>query len=422
MGIQILPQEGSFASNLGRGVGKGISDQLPEEIKRYRLKSGLEGLQNQKNQSPYQQIAALASIPGIDAGLLGVLAPLLQQQQQRGEALGGIPQGGSNSGVAPQNVETPLKEGSPQNVRRDMREGYLQQADENAIKQRSLELLKKRPYSFPTEESARSRASEELNKNYQADVSYQQRLDLAEKEYDQAIGSYLQKEKGLQEGEISGRVRNTLLNRAKDEVASSNLSPKAIGEKYAKDALNIAKSNRSLRDVYSNWNKLYPPTSKDLNSLRSVGKTYQKYDIPQDIFIDQLATTQNISKGAASYIADPIEDTKVGKYLRGLPKRENILKGFFSGKVPKRESPSEIAKGIASKLTAKDPMGSIAYLLRQEGYNQNDVLGELQKILQPDQLTEQQAIDIRERLVPGNPTLDERFLMGFSGEKGKLRK
>jgi len=47
-------------------------------------------------------------------------------------------------------------------------EGYLQQADENAINARARELLKTRPYTFPTEALARERASEELNRNLSA--------------------------------------------------------------------------------------------------------------------------------------------------------------------------------------------------------------------------------------------------------------
>lgn len=423
MSIQILPENQNATSAIGSGVGRGLAQQIPEEIKRYRLSSGLKDLGEQSQQrSPFENIAALSSIPGIDPGLMGVLAPLLQQQQQRQEALGqGNP--GLQGRPMPAGNQSPRFESNADNSsansdRREYREGYLQQANENQISQRAQQLLRERPYSFPTEESARARAAEELNRDYNADVSYQQRLDVVEKDFDDATKSYLGKEKGLQEGEIGGPVRSFLLNKAKDELSTSNQSPRKIAEKYAKQALEISKEKQSMRNVYADWTKFTPPTEKDIESLRRVEQKYNQYKIPQDVFIDDLMSTQSISRAAASYIADPLTNTNVGKYLKSVP--EN--RGFTGIKSSFSNPEAKIAKEIADKLKPDDLMGSIAYIAQQKGYDGNKLLSEIQRLVPDNKITEQQARDLRSKPIPKIAPLDEVWLLGFSGENKKARK
>lgn len=194
MGIQILPQEGSFASQFGSGVGQGLSQQLPEEIKRYRLKSGLENLANQKStKSPYELIASLATIPGIDPGLIGVLAPALHSQIQRNESAGIVPQGATGVSIAPGNIAASspgiATAGSP---REDL----------------SQKLFSSQPFNYPTLDKAESKATELIN-NYSID-------------FEKFSSSFLQKGKLEQEGEVGGALWKELEQKGIDELSSTN--------------------------------------------------------------------------------------------------------------------------------------------------------------------------------------------------------
>lgn len=419
MGIQILPQEGSLASNVGSGIGRGLAEQIPEEIKRYRLAQGLKdlGLKSQQGATPYETVSSLAAIPGIDPGLMGVLAPLLQQQAARSESLGqAIPQGAQPSkrvSEQPQGTSAPSPRGQEIGARREMREGYLQEPTPQEIAARTQMLMKERPYSFPTEDVARARAVQDLGQEVAADKSYQQRLDLVNNEFEKSAQSFLQKDKSLQEGEIGGKAREQLLQQALDEMSTSNKSPRTIGQEYAKKLYEVAKAKASMREIGEH----YFPGEKEVTSLRDLQNVYKKYGIDQRVYIEDLMTAENIPLGAASYIANPLKDTDAGKLLYSLPPNRGIeaIKRQFTNQE------AVLAKKLAPLITENDLMGSIAYIAQQRGYNGNKLLGELQKLLPADKVSLQQSLDMNANPIQ-KKSLHEGWLMGWSGENAKARR
>lgn len=63
MSYSIKPANG--LAQLGAGLGKGLSESIPEEVKRYRLSSGLKKLSETKDLNPEQYLAQAFSIPGM---------------------------------------------------------------------------------------------------------------------------------------------------------------------------------------------------------------------------------------------------------------------------------------------------------------------------------------------------------------------
>lgn len=80
---QTIKQADIFG-RIGSGIGQGLASQLPEEIQRGRLASGLQSFeQNHQNLSPIQQLARLSSIPGITPQMIQSFSELAKIQNQR---------------------------------------------------------------------------------------------------------------------------------------------------------------------------------------------------------------------------------------------------------------------------------------------------------------------------------------------------
>lgn len=80
--MQIIddPYSGNIFGRLGKGIGQGLSEQLPKEIERTRLASGLKKLEQEKDLDPFQFFTKAASLPGMNPQLLDSLANLSKQR------------------------------------------------------------------------------------------------------------------------------------------------------------------------------------------------------------------------------------------------------------------------------------------------------------------------------------------------------
>lgn len=89
MSYQVQP--GNFAGRLGEGLGKGLAEQVPQEMQRHRLSEGLRNVQqNPGNQ--IENLIRLYSTPGVTPEMAQTLGPLLQQaavKQNRQQKTGG---------------------------------------------------------------------------------------------------------------------------------------------------------------------------------------------------------------------------------------------------------------------------------------------------------------------------------------------
>ena len=55
-------KQGDIFGRIGTGLAKGLSEQVPKEIERNRLATGLKNLGEQKNLTPFQQYAGLVGV------------------------------------------------------------------------------------------------------------------------------------------------------------------------------------------------------------------------------------------------------------------------------------------------------------------------------------------------------------------------
>lgn len=436
MTIQILPENQSAAAGIGSGIGQGLAQQLPEEIKRYRLQSGLENLRNQPQGDIFKSISDLASIPGMDPSLLGILAPLIQQQgganqfqNATGNAGSGVAQSNQN-GIAPTQQNQPFQ-ATPLNASGSTNRP-IQSEKFDPTNTLTNKLLSTQRLNYQTAALAGAGATNILT--------------TAGSDFDTGTKAYLQKDLNEQEKQISGVVRQQLKERMLQEIAENGgRNREQTTKRYVQKALDLDKSTEALKNINSNWGYTHLPDKDTVESIRHNANVFKKEKVPSDVSIDTIVSSQNISKAAASWLYDDLKGTPEGKVLYNAPDNLNvaqITKDILSG--PKRESLSNISKKFGSAKTkslgnqnpeaklAKDleptirsttPMGSLAFIAEQKGYDGNKLLQELRKILPPENLTAQQIIDLQnQQMVPQIRSLDEYFLLGRTGEKRAIRK
>ena len=98
-------KQGNIFGRIGTGIGKGLAEQVPKEIERGRLASGLKQFeQDSGNLNPMQQLARLSAIPGITPQMIQSFSELARIQNQRNAygnrgGQGGQPQQGQPQGM-----------------------------------------------------------------------------------------------------------------------------------------------------------------------------------------------------------------------------------------------------------------------------------------------------------------------------------
>lgn len=408
MSIQILPENQNAVSGLGAAFGQGLAQQIPEEIKRHRLQSGLENLaKGNEQKSPYQVLAGLAAIPGIDPSLIGILAPTLQQQLARNEALSS-----GNPAIAPNQPTAANQPNVPkekfQGGGREDRPGYLQVASPEQVETLANNLLRSQPFNYPSLDAARSQATRILNQDYEADKAYQSRLDLFENEFEKANKGYLQAVKEDQENEIGGETLERIKQKNLDKVKEGEISPRQAAQNTASQIKDIALQKKAMRQIRGG----FFTGENNIKSFSDIAKNYKKLGASDQDFIDELVATKGISREAASYIAHKDTESPAANAIRKAPL--NLLN--FN-----RNKERALAREVAKEIKPTDSILSLAYLAKQKGLDPEVFKNELRKNLDEDNVTLRQQTEFARRMDQRTP-LPEIWLLGYGLSKNRPKK
>lgn len=408
MSIQILPENQNAVSALGAAFGQGLGQQIPEEIKRYRLQSGLENLaKGNEQKSPYQVLAGLAAIPGIDPSLIGILAPTLQQQLARNEALSSGNQAISPNQPTAANQSTAPKEKFQGDGRED-RPGYLQVASPEQVETLANNLLRSQPFNYPSLDAARSQANRILNQDYEADKAYQSRLDLFENEFEKANKGYLQAVKEDQENEIGGETLERIKQKNLDRVKEGEISPRQAAQITATQIKNLALQKKAMRGIRGG----FFTGENNIKSFSEIAKSYKKLGASEQDFIDELVATKGISREAASYIANSDTESAAANIIRKIP--VNLVD--FN-----RSKERAFAREVAKEFKPTDSVLSLAYLAKQKGLDPEVFKKELRKNLDPKNVNLLQQNEFDSPTNAQTP-LPEVWLLGYGLSKNRPKK
>lgn len=352
---QVKP--GNIFGRLGQGIGQGLAEQVPKEIERNRLASGLKQFSEKSaNLSPMQQYAELLAIPGITPQAIQTFGELAKQQNIR-NAYAQTRKGGREREqvIEPEKKITEVKFANlPENKLTSKQQKEKQEApvrsdefnqpkiiEENPIR---TEVLPPKPW---TQERFDDEVAEDLNRfpNSTLDESFnrvkqKEARELAMPEAELRRDSYLretqdrvhdkfrkQLELKLQKSgpetfsDITGEMQSNLLKTLdRDLKTKPKSSEDGIIDQWTTKALDLAKTKKDLEKFAKrDFLDVINPAKKheSLQRLKSFQKIFAETGNNEE-FYNRLKSDLNLSAKAAASIAYPLNKS-LQEFVKKIP-------------------------------------------------------------------------------------------------------
>lgn len=396
-------KQGSLFGRIGSGIGKGLAEQLPEEITRGRLSAGLKNLSEKKDLTPFQQFAGLISQPGMTPQGIQTGGDILRQQNYINAIKNQYDEGGPKSG---KNKYQPTQEEFKQPLKGEIPTLSTPEATAESYKD----------YIPPTAQEERSDAAENFNKNparydYNFDKALEERQSFTKRaqEIQQAYQSTEQRATGKEEKVKSAFDKEVerlgidttgekptfdpkLKQIFESKAINSILSKKDGGEGLSQEQA-IKKYSDELLKSYQNYRDLSSlsiASPTDFNrGVDAVVKNFEQFgQAGKNVIFNKLISDYKLSPLYSAHKTYPI---KKGS-LPTLDKLEYGSKGFgVSGLHAPKMNDNTYEKLKNEMGKTKSPL-SIAYELEQKGHSPRGFLNYLNRnrdnleVWQADQL------------------------------------
>lgn len=377
-------KQGNLFGRVGTGIGQGLSEQLPKEIERGRLASGLQNLEDKKGLSPFQQFSRLASIPGITPQMIQSGSELLRQQ---GMAEGFKSQGGGKDSQSPF-FQTPMQQEAnlksekppsittPQNVKATI-ENYIPKSREQIVS-RGGELYNSQRQLYPTPQDAINAAIQEDQQNQSINKAQQEGRRL-QQEVQTGTENKLKGEVSRLGLQLPGNILSDLENEAIDLVKSGKNTEEEAGKIVGRKAREIEKEYNNLRTV-GGIGVVSKPSKNTLSQLENLRKDFKKRGDLNN-FIDTLVTNGNSNEFAHAFGKPVNENKEAANVLKSLPSIKPKLKvtpGTAGGlatqgtNIAEREQKTlQASEKLANSLKSDKNLSplAISYELEKKGYD-----------------------------------------------------
>lgn len=371
-------KQGNIFGRIGTGIGKGLAEQLPKEIERGRLASGLKELGEQKGLTPFQQFSGLASVPGVTPQMIQSGSDLLRQQ-----AIINSVNEKNASGTPPQTQQSsPKMPGlSPATTTQSTEAALNPYIPPSGPEQESMarQLMASEPQVYRDIDSARAAISNQVAANTQ-----QSNAKLAKRELEESVQGRaeqkLRDEIGTVGAQIPGTILSSLQQEAVDDVRTGKLSPDKAKVEYGKKADAISKDFANIRS----WGGLGLIMNDPKSLIQSMGvlQTNAKKGGYQKQAADALIAENGVSPQFAYANMYPVSDIKpLAEELKSLPniqpRAEKVigspgLAGIGISR-PKNSNAQALTLDISPRLAKSmglegSPL-SISYELDKKGYD-----------------------------------------------------
>lgn len=421
-------KQGDIFGRVGTGLGKGLAEQVPKEMERNRLSSGLEKLGRQKGLTPFQQFAGAVGVAHEYPQIVQSAENFLRQQsiidsvknnqqQQKQQPIGEYRptnelNQGPKSATRPESTEAALNPHIPPS-------GAEQ---ENMARQRMVA----EPHVYRTIDEARQSIANEIAGDVQ-----QSNAKLGKRKLEQEVQNdteeKLSDEIGTLGAQVPGTVTSRLQQQAVDDVRTGKLSVDAAKVKYGEEADKLSK-------VFSNINSwgnmgLIQNSAKDiLQSIESVRKSAKEGGVRKEA-AESMIAKNGITPQLAYASMYPVKEIKsLNEELKSLPNitpRLERIPGIpgpglsFSrpNNANAKQLTTDIAPSLARSMGLEGSPLSIAYELEQKGYDPNVWKKYLIDNEDTLNLTSHQKDELQKPQPSFFGLLNDWFLKSFSGLK-----
>ena len=412
-------KQADIFGRVGTSIGKSLAEEIPKEVDRYRLASGLSQFERDaENLNPMQQVARLAAIPGMTPGYLQSFADLAKMQNRarayqaaagQQPVLDEKPTAGAGQEVAREKKERlvdrairasdkmqdAMKEPSGPGYYKEPSQ-YQQQpqlvpqnpADERMLartpwnpEKRNATIAAYINRGFLPEEArelARDDEERDLAEPGALEKAYEQRRNRkaeALEEFNKKLELKLQKkpaksgEKGTVFEDITGPMINNMQRGIeRDLIMHPNASLEDITDEWSNRALNMAKAkNQFLKTAKTTGLETFFKGDQYLNKLQDYGNIYRKANNEEEYY-DLLIEHVGLSPQGAATIA--FERSKpVKEYINKFKVPVNF-KTFGAVDLEAIENASrKAAIEIENLIQDKDSLLAIARELRKKDSN-----------------------------------------------------
>ncbi len=383
------PYSGNIFGRLGKGIGEGVSEQLPREMANYRESNAIEGLRNQKEpQDVLQQLSTLrrAGISGQEAAQY---IPLIQQSQAS-KAL--------KEKYKTQDLNA--KEGPKERLK----------STPEALEKAGYELHSNEPALYPTPQAGLAEATRRQE-------NQQKELQGIKSAYQDALLLSTSANGAKVYADIPGEIQDKRIQKIEDAYISGEKTiPEAVRE-VAKQDLELAKARTTLGTVGAkDWfNKIISSPKKSKGQLDLIREDYKKAG-EQELMAKDLINKNDLTPPTAYALTFPVSgDAK--KFIDSKKQTFYGKNGFekIGSKLGiSKTSEKDIAKYF--QKNAKDEDSPLAWASEVEniGLDKDEFLSKINEYWNENRinLNKRQQEEIK-TTIPEKRTLSDVFYNGF---------
>ena len=393
-------QQANIFGRIGTGFGKGLAEQVPKEIERSRLASGLESLaQDTSNLTPFQRFARLSAVPGITPQAIQTGGELLRQEginqalQQRSGRKNPFKNESEDPYAVLQNrkasLSIPEKDSTPSVTTTGpvqatikpfippTREQILDRAGQLA--QQDPELYQGDPQKAIEGAVLEFQQEEKINQALQGQRKNQQ--DVQDR-----IERDLESRRGSANSLVPDNAYQPIRDKAIEDVVSGKLTEKQAADKYGKELVAISRDFSKVRG----WGGIDLITNKPKDLFEAINSIRNKYPERQDRinFAEEMIGQNNISPQLAFSQMIPVNETEdLNNEIKSLPniapKLEKVLGvpglGYgrpsgtgIRGAEDAKKKTREIAPTLLKKMGTTGSPLAVSYEIGRKGYDTDE--------------------------------------------------
>lgn len=425
-------KQGNIFGRIGKGLAQGLSEQVPKEIERARLSSGLQQFEQESaNLSPIQQLARLSAIPGITPQMIQSFGELARQQA-RGNALG--QQNQPKPFPFPQNQSKNLAPGSnvpsitQQQPLEKFIEGYIPKSQDEIIADAG-QRYNENPalYNNDPQKAIDAAISADLRNQEIANAYEKKHKNLTD--IQDNVVKRLQDQSTRLNVKIPANVYSKIEDEAIRATKPKNQGGRGLTEQQAMkeygEELDARSRDYQAIDSIGNWGIVAKPAKDTLTNIKALQAKFEKYNDTEN-FADSLIEKNKLSPKLAYSLAQPVSKfPSLNNELKKIPPlpRGKITgsQGMLVSQAPKiqdiRQKTLEVSQKLAPLLGEKGSPLSVAYELEKKGYDPNIWINYLIDNRQDLDLKESQGRQLdKPNSLTG--TLNDWWLSSWSGIEG----